>query len=51
MCSQPLAIGVGIAAGYWFDYGMSFFDKSINWRLPVAFQVVFIIIVAILLVG
>ncbi|OJJ62594.1 hypothetical protein ASPSYDRAFT_196385 [Aspergillus sydowii CBS 593.65] len=51
VCSQPLAIGVGIAAGYWFDYGMSFFDKSINWRLPVAFQVVFIIIVAILLVG
>ena len=51
VCSQPLAIGVGISAGYWFDYGMSFFDKSINWRLPVAFQVVFIITVTILLVG
>ncbi|KAL4945443.1 hypothetical protein BDV06DRAFT_219276 [Aspergillus oleicola] len=51
VCSQPLAVGVGISGAYWFDYGMSFVPGSISWRLPVAFQVVFIIVVAILVVG
>lgn len=51
VCSQPLAVGVGISAAYWFDYGMSFAPGSISWRLPIAFQVLFTIIVMILLVG
>ncbi|OJJ60628.1 hypothetical protein ASPSYDRAFT_56159 [Aspergillus sydowii CBS 593.65] len=51
VCSQPLAVGVGISAAYWFDYGMSFAPGSISWRLPIAFQVLFTIIVTILLVG
>ncbi|KAL4870954.1 hypothetical protein BDV12DRAFT_184076 [Aspergillus spectabilis] len=51
VCSQPLAVGVGISSAYWFDYGMSFAPGSIAWRLPVAFQVVFILIVSVLVVG
>ncbi|KAL4781859.1 hypothetical protein BJX76DRAFT_349858 [Aspergillus varians] len=51
VCSQPLSVGVGISAAYWFDYGMSFAPGSIAWRLPIAFQAVFIIIVTILVVG
>ncbi|KAL2818843.1 hypothetical protein BJX63DRAFT_419002 [Aspergillus granulosus] len=51
VCSQPLSVGVGISAAYWFDYGMSFTPGSIAWRLPIAFQVVFIIVVTILVVG
>ncbi|KAL4794598.1 hypothetical protein BDV19DRAFT_379327 [Aspergillus venezuelensis] len=51
VCAQPLSVGVGISAAYWFDYGMSFVPGSISWRLPVAFQVVFIIAVAILVIG
>jgi transcription factor IIIB subunit 2 len=51
VCSQPLAVGVGISGAYWFDYGMSFAPGSIAWRLPVAFQVLFIIVVTILVVG
>ncbi|KAL2852721.1 hypothetical protein BJX68DRAFT_254490 [Aspergillus pseudodeflectus] len=51
VCSQPLAVGVGISGAYWFDYGMSFAPGSIAWRLPIAFQVLFIIVVTILVVG
>ncbi|KAL3455283.1 putative transcription factor TFIIIB complex subunit Brf1 [Aspergillus heterothallicus] len=51
VCSQPLAVGVGISGAYWFDYGMSFVPGSIAWRLPIAFQVVFIIVVTILVIG
>ncbi|KAL4921913.1 hypothetical protein BDW62DRAFT_208077 [Aspergillus aurantiobrunneus] len=51
VCSQPLCVPVGIAGAYWFDYGMSFAPGSITWRLPIAFQMVFVITVAILVVG
>ncbi|KAL4931175.1 transcription factor TFIIIB subunit BRF1 [Aspergillus undulatus] len=51
VCSQPLAVGVGISAAYWFDYGMSFAPGSLSWRLPVAFQVAFIIVVSVLVIG
>lgn len=51
VCSQPLAVAVGISVAYWFDYGMSFTPGSIAWRLPVAFQIVFIIAVSVLLIG
>jgi MFS family permease len=34
---------VGIVIAYWLDYGMSLKSTSIQWRLPIAFQVVFAI--------
>jgi MFS family permease len=39
--SEPLFVGVGIEIAYWFDYGMSFVDGSVAWRLPIACQMVF----------
>ncbi|KAJ5861332.1 uncharacterized protein N7529_008642 [Penicillium soppii] len=43
VCSEPLFVGVGIVIAYWFDYGMSYVDGAINWRLPVACQMIFAI--------
>lgn len=39
--SEPLMVGVGIVVAYYTDYGMSFIDGSIAWRVPIALQVVF----------
>lgn len=44
--SEPLFVGVGIVIAYWFDYGMSFKEGGIAWRLPIAFQMVFAIVSA-----
>lgn len=35
----------------WFDFGMSFTAGPIAWRLPIAFQIVFAVIVIILVFG
>lgn len=39
--SEPLFVGVGIVIAYWFDYGMSFTNGAIAWRLPIACQMLF----------
>ncbi|KAF2260664.1 general substrate transporter [Lojkania enalia] len=49
--SEPLFVGVGIEIAYWFDYGMSFTTGSIAWRLPIACQMIFAILVIILVFG
>ncbi|KAI4939144.1 uncharacterized protein J4E92_000427 [Alternaria infectoria] len=51
VASEPLFVGVGIELAYWFDYGMSFTEGSIAWRLPIACQVIFAIIVIVLVFG
>ncbi|OJJ75956.1 hypothetical protein ASPBRDRAFT_117208 [Aspergillus brasiliensis CBS 101740] len=51
VCTQPLAVGVGITIAYWYDYGMSYVDGPINWRLPIASQVIVAILVIILIFG
>ena len=51
MCSEPLFVGVGIVIAYWFDYGMSYVEGSVNWRLPVACQMVFAVMVIGLVLG
>ncbi|TFK49869.1 putative sugar transporter [Heliocybe sulcata] len=32
---------VGIVIAYWIDYGMSLKESSVQWRFPIAFQIVF----------
>ncbi|KAF9078288.1 general substrate transporter [Rhodocollybia butyracea] len=32
---------VGLVIAYWLDYGLSFVDGPIQWRLPIGFQAVF----------
>ncbi|KAJ5378315.1 general substrate transporter [Penicillium cataractarum] len=34
-------IGLGICLSYWFDYGMAYTSGSIQWRLPIAIQLLF----------
>lgn len=51
MCSEALFVGVGIVISYWFDYGMSYVDGPVSWRLPVACQMVFAIFVIFLVFG
>ncbi|PYH45552.1 transcription factor TFIIIB subunit BRF1 [Aspergillus saccharolyticus JOP 1030-1] len=51
VCSQPLAVSIGICVAYWFDYGLSYVDGSISWRLPVACQILLAVGVAVLILG
>ncbi|CAI7655684.1 hypothetical protein N7533_007271 [Penicillium manginii] len=51
VCSEPLFVGVGIVIAYWFDYGMSYVHGAINWRLPIACQIIFAIMVVFLVFG
>ncbi|PYH93646.1 sugar transporter [Aspergillus ellipticus CBS 707.79] len=51
VCSQPLAVGVGIVIAYWFDYGMSYVDGPVNWRLPIACQMIFAMLVIGMVLG
>ncbi|KAE8367726.1 putative transcription factor TFIIIB complex subunit Brf1 [Aspergillus caelatus] len=51
VCSQPLAVGVGIVVAYWFDYGMSYVEGPVNWRLPIACQIIFALIVTVMVLG
>lgn len=34
---------VGLCIAYWLDYGMSFADGPVQWRLPISFQAFFAI--------
>jgi len=43
--SEPLFVGVGIVIAYFFDYGLSFVGGELAWRLPIACQIIFAIIV------
>lgn len=44
-------MGVGIVISYWFDYGMSYVEGPVNWRLPVACQMIFAFVVIVLVFG
>ena len=46
-----LCIGVGIVLAYWIDFGMSYTQGSIAWRLPISLQLILAISVIILLFG
>lgn len=49
--AEVLFVGVGIVTAYWFDFGMSYVGGPIAWRLPLAFQIVFAILVVALVFG
>ncbi|KAK2764839.1 hexose carrier protein [Colletotrichum kahawae] len=46
--AETLFVGVGIVFAYWFDFGMSFVGGPIAWRLPLAFQIIFALVVIVL---
>lgn len=41
-------MGVGIVTAYWFDFGLSFVGGAVAWRLPLAFQMIFALVVILL---
>ncbi|ESK89756.1 hexose carrier protein [Moniliophthora roreri MCA 2997] len=56
VATEPMFVGIGIVTAYWFDYGMNFISPtssvaSVAWRLPIAFQIAFTIIVGVLIFG
>ncbi len=38
------AIALGTFIAYWLDFGVSYVNTSVQWRFPIAFQIVFAII-------
>lgn len=53
VCSEPLFVGVGIVISYFFDYGMSYVAEPVGiaWRLPIACQMIFAILVIAMVFG
>ncbi|KAL4863500.1 hypothetical protein BDV12DRAFT_189639 [Aspergillus spectabilis] len=49
--AEVLFVGVGITTAYWFDFGMSFVGGPVAWRLPVAVQMLFALVVVVLICG
>lgn len=46
--AEVMFVGIGICIAYWFDFGMSYTAGPIAWRLPIAFQATFAILVVVL---
>ncbi|PQE10857.1 sugar transporter protein [Rutstroemia sp. NJR-2017a BBW] len=49
--TEVLFTGLGVSGAYFFVYGMSHVGGPLAWRLPIACQVIFALIVSILMVG
>ncbi|PYH94489.1 sugar transporter STL1 [Aspergillus ellipticus CBS 707.79] len=47
VCFEGAIIAVGTFIAYWIDFGLSYVNSSVQWRFPVAFQIVFAIWVTI----
>ncbi|KAG6826594.1 hypothetical protein H0H92_015211 [Tricholoma furcatifolium] len=41
VCLNSTVTIIGLVIAYWLDYGMSFVDGPIQWRLPIGFQAFF----------
>ena len=41
LSAQGTVTIVGLCIAYWLDYGLSFVDNSVQWRLPISFQAFF----------
>ncbi|KAJ5550607.1 hypothetical protein N7535_001449 [Penicillium sp. DV-2018c] len=47
VCFEGAIIAVGTFIAYWLDFGLSYVDSSVQWRFPVAFQIVFAVAVTV----
>ncbi|CAG8283345.1 unnamed protein product [Penicillium salamii] len=47
VCFEGAIIAVGTFIAYWIDFGLSYVDSSVQWRFPVAFQILFAILVTV----
>lgn len=44
VCFEGAIIAVGTFVAYWIDFGLSYVETSVQWRFPVAFQIIFALI-------
>jgi sugar porter (SP) family MFS transporter len=47
VCFEGAVIALGTFIAYWLDFGLSFVPNSVQWRLPVAFQIIFALVMVI----
>ncbi|KAJ9482389.1 hypothetical protein VN97_g11043 [Penicillium thymicola] len=47
VCFEGAIVAVGTFVAYWIDFGLFYVNSSVQWRFPVAFQILF----AIMLTG
>ena len=47
VCFEGAIIAVGTFVAYWVDFGLSYVNTSVQWRFPVAFQIIFAILVTV----
>ncbi|KAF9884235.1 sugar transporter-like protein [Aspergillus nanangensis] len=47
VCFEGAVIAVGTFIAYWVVFGLSYVEQSVQWRFPVALQVLFALIVAV----
>ncbi|KAF2183504.1 putative sugar transporter [Zopfia rhizophila CBS 207.26] len=51
LTTQGTVTILGVVIAYWMDYGTSFTESSLQWRLPLAFQAVFAILLVLQIIG
>lgn len=44
ICMEASTVAVGTVIAYWIDFGLSYIDSSVSWRFPIAFQIVFAVV-------
>lgn len=47
VCLEGAFIAVGTFIAYWVDFGLSYVDSSVQWRFPVALQILFALFVTL----
>ncbi|KAL1304386.1 hypothetical protein AAFC00_003386 [Neodothiora populina] len=47
ICIEGGTIAIGTMIAYWIDYGCSYGSPDLTWRFPIAFQIVFGLVVCI----
>ncbi|EMC97586.1 hypothetical protein BAUCODRAFT_23853 [Baudoinia panamericana UAMH 10762] len=50
ICIEGGIIAFGTLLAYWIDYGASYGPPNLTWRFPIAFQIVFGLIIAITMI-
>ncbi|POS80237.1 sugar transporter [Diaporthe helianthi] len=47
ICIEGGVIAFGTCIAYWIDYGASFGPDDLTWRFPIAFQIIFALIISV----
>ncbi|KIY47779.1 general substrate transporter [Fistulina hepatica ATCC 64428] len=44
ICIEASMIAMGTVIAYWIDFGLSYVDTSLSWRLPIGLQIIFAVL-------